>query len=412
MFWKLLKKEIKELINVGAIVSLVVLSVIYGSLGRAFEGTMKEAAKRPVVAIVNQDEGDLSQVLIDAAAGVSELVYVGEDVERAVETVRKRNGVAVLIVPGDFSENLKNGTKATVDIKWVIKGTGIRDMVSTAVLMGVIENAKKSLSARLLGGGNAFVVLEPIDVRHSTYIRNLFIEGRSPAEIQSMLSMQNVLIPLLILMVMVMTGSSLITSLAMEKENKTLETLLTMPVRRETIVASKLVASAVAGVVFAGIYMLGFYMYLKPFYQSSPLPMLQLSPGDYVLIGLSLFLSILSGLSICMLLGLMSSDTKSAGMLSLPVSLLGLIAMFVNMFRDFPNLSLPLKVLVFAIPFSHPMMAQKLLIYGERDIVLYGLIYMAVFSATLMTLSVRLFNSDYVLLGKSPTLEKITSRLS
>lgn len=412
MFWKLLKKEVRELINVGAVVSIIVLSIVYGSLGKAFEGTMREATKRPVVGIVNLDGGDLSWLLVDAVSGVSEVVYVGDNVEKAVETVKERNGSAVLVVPEDFSTKLRSGTKATVEVKWIMKGTGLGDTISTAVLSSVIEGAKKSLSAQLLGGENAWIILEPIEVRHSTYIRDLLVEGRSPSEIQAMTSMQNVMVPLLIQMVIVMTGSSLITSLAMEKENKTLETLLTMPVGRETIVASKLVASAVTGVVFAGIYMVGFYTYLKPFYKSSPIPMFQLSFGDYVLVGLSLFLSILSGLSLCMLLGLTSSNTKSAGLFTLPVSLLGLISMFINMFKDFPNLSLPLKVLVFAIPFSHPMMAQKLLLYGEKALVVYGLIYMAAFSITLMAFSVKLFNSDYVLLGRPFTIGKLIDKRS
>jgi ABC-type Na+ efflux pump permease subunit len=48
-------------------------------------------------------------------------------------------------------------------------------------------------------------------------------------------------------------------------QNKTLETLLTMPIKKSYIITGKIVASAIVSLVMALVYMVGFSYYLRAF---------------------------------------------------------------------------------------------------------------------------------------------------
>ena len=65
------------------------------------------------------------------------------------------------------------------------------------------------------------------------------MSGISPITISSVMSSQSFIMPLIVMMVIIYAGSIVISSMGSEKENKTLETLLTMPVSRTSIVFGK-----------------------------------------------------------------------------------------------------------------------------------------------------------------------------
>jgi ABC-2 type transport system permease protein len=69
------------------------------------------------------------------------------------------------------------------------------------------------------------------------------------------------------------------------------------------------------------------------------------------------------------------------------------------MFKDFDTIPTVLQVLVFAIPFTHPMMAMRALMLDNYSLVIGGIAYTAVFTAIMVWVAVRIFNSDRLLTG-------------
>jgi len=192
----------------------------------------------------------------------------------------------------------------------------------------------------------------------------------------------------------------------LEKENKTLETLLTLPVKRTSIVAGKIIASAIIGLLLAIIYMLGLGYYLMSFQMGVSQAALTsfnltLSGTDLVLIGLSIFVTLIAALAFCMLLGTMAKNYKSAQTLTFPVAMLALIPMFITMFKDFDTLPLALKGVLFGIPFSHPMMAPRALIFDDYLMVIGGIIYVSIFALVMIILAVWVFKTDRLLTGST-----------
>jgi ABC-2 type transport system permease protein len=188
----------------------------------------------------------------------------------------------------------------------------------------------------------------------------------------------------------------------MEKENKTLETLLTMPVRRSHIVVGKMIGSALVGMIMAAIYMIGFSRYMGSF-QSSDINLadfdLTLGMQDYLLVGVSLFTALLAGLSLCIVLGTFAKNYRSAQALIFPITAVALISAFIVMFKDFDTIPAVLRIIVFAIPFTHPMMAMRSLMLDNYALVVGGIAYTAIFTVVMVVVAVRIFNSDRLLTG-------------
>ncbi len=106
------------------------------------------------------------------------------------------------------------------------------------------------------------LVLTPTKRIDTTFFKGKEIEGLSPSTLSNMLMSQSIVIPIVVMMLIIMAGASVISSMGLEKENKTLETLLTLPVRRSHIVIGKMVGSALVGMIMAAIYMIGFSRYM------------------------------------------------------------------------------------------------------------------------------------------------------
>ena len=120
-----------------------------------------------------------------------------------------------------------------------------------------------------------------------------------------------------------------------------------------------------------------------------------------ILIGVSIFVTLVAALAFCMLLGTMAKNYKSAQTLTFPVAMLALIPMFLTMFKDFDTLPLALKAAIFGIPFSHPMMAPRALIFDDYLLVIGGIIYVSIFAIIMILLTVWVFKTDRLLTGST-----------
>lgn len=88
--------------------------------------------------------------------------------------------------------------------------------------------------------------------------------------------------------------------------------------------------------------------------------------------------------------------------------MLALIPMFLTMFKDFDTLPMALKGILFAIPFSHPMMAPRALLFDDYLIVIAGIIYVSIFAIVMIMVAVWIFKTDKLLTGStSNTITKL-----
>lgn len=407
----IIKKEVKELLTPATLIPIIIMAVVFASLGGVIGGAQKSLEDKPVIGIVDLGQSDLSGVAYYALNSTSKMVYSynGTDsakIQEGLNKVQSASGAALLVFPANFSQRILANQSGIVQVYWLMKGAGALEGVQSSVVGLSISQMNHNVSMYLLDNKvqvASALILSPTQLSETTVFKDHVMNGISPTQITSVMSGQSIVIPLIIVMVIIMAGSMVITSMGTEKENKTLETLLTLPVSRTSIVAGKLAGAAIVGLIMAVIYMIGMGYYMSSLTASAAVDLSKYGIGlnlfDYVLVGISLFLALISALALCMLLGIFTKNYKAAQSMTMPITFLALIPMFILIFSDFDTLPLVGQVLVFAIPFSHPMIAMQELMFGNTGIVIAGIAYEAIFASVTMFIAVSLFKKDIVLTG-------------
>jgi ABC-2 type transport system permease protein len=407
----IIKKEVRELMTPTTFIPIILIAIMFGSLGNAIGSIEEEIQEKPVIGYIDADNSNLSFIATSILNNFADVAFNStdiSDIETGIGKLKNEEGIALYIIPSNFSDNIYNSDPGEIKIYWIMRGAGILDSITSAVVEELINIINTNISYELISANatvNATTALTPTYRNETTYFKNKELQGVSPSDIAGIMSSQSSFIPIIIMMIIIMAGSTVISSMALEKENKTLETLLTLPVKRVSIVAGKIISSAIIGLMLAVIYMIGFSYYMSSLEVSGSINLAQLglvlSPTDLLLLGLSVFVTLIAALSLCMLLGTMAKNYKSAQTLTFPVTLFALIPMFMTMFKDFDTLPLALKGFLFGIPFSHPMMAPRALLFDDYLLVISGIIYVIIFSIVLIAIVVWVFKTDRLLTGST-----------
>jgi ABC-2 type transport system permease protein len=70
------------------------------------------------------------------------------------------------------------------------------------------------------------------------------------------------------------------------------------------------------------------------------------------------------------------------------------------MYVDVNALPLAIKILLYALPFSHPIIAAKAVTMGDYLTVIFGIVYVAIFTLVIMYAASRLFATEKILTAK------------
>lgn len=434
----IIRKELRELLTPGSVVSVLIMVVLLASLGGLIGGEVDSAAEPPTFGLV-VDEGEyydgwdpyqsLSDYYSNAGYDPSQKIVLldcGRDSDSILSAMDELGLSNVIVIPDKetVAECIRNNEVIDVQQYYRYEPTGMfGSTVSTTVMSSLISVLNASLSAVLQTGDVDYdFIMSPISSGGdsiSTIVNGTVHSNVTPSQISNEITSQTLMIPIVIMIIIMMVGSIVISSIGSEKENKTLETLLTMPIKRTSIVSGKIVAAAIVGLVYGLAYMVGMSFYMGSLMGdmgSSGVDMqalgMSLDATDWVLVMASMFLSIVCALGICMILGAFAKNYKSAQTMTMPISILAMIPMFVIMFTGWYGAGGFIQAITFAIPFSHPMMAMQALMNGDLTLVLGGIAYMAVFAVATILITVRLYNSDILItgLGQNKYVQALTGR--
>ena len=413
-FYNLVRKEMKELVTRQFILSLVAMVVIYGMLGKFIGGIREEQETKPItVTIMDLDKTYASRDFINRMNQREEVemeVIEEGSREEALQKTQERGEKALLIMPPGFGEKIEQKRAAELEAYSIIKGMSMTAFIGRSI-MGVVNSLSRQMSLdfiqEIAPDRDANDLVYPLRAKEFVVVKGKAAPG-SLGIIEGFAMSQSVLIPVILMMAIMYSGMMVIGSMGMEKENKTLETLLTLPVKRSSIVVGKMAGAAIVALIMAAVYMIGFTYYMSALTpETSGAGMtaikelgLMMTPVGYLLLGASLFLAILTALSLAMILGLFVQDSRSAQSMAMPMVLLVIFPFIVMMFKDVGSLPLALKVAIYLIPFSHPTIAARALVFRDYLPVIGGMIYMGLFAATLVYITVRIFNTDKILTAR------------
>jgi ABC-2 type transport system permease protein len=319
------------------------------------------------------------------------------------------------VICPDFYDNIFSSpvvVKGQMMLYFQFEASGLFGGASSSMAQSIVAVVNERISQALVSSvpGLGPSASSPIDMGSTyTYVNGEVVENVTPIEISSALMSQNFTMPLIIMVILTMIGSIVISSMGNEKENKTLETLLTMPVKRTTIVTGKLISAAIAGLVFGAAYLVGMMFYMEGMTATMVSSVdladigLTLSITDWAIVMVMMFLAILSALGMCMILGAFTKNFKAAQTMILPLAIMAMIPMFIIMFMGWESLPTIGKVLLSLIPFTHPMMVVDNLMFGNMTMVALGIGYLFAFSALMVFITVRLYKSDILITGIGQT---------
>jgi ABC-2 type transport system permease protein len=243
----------------------------------------------------------------------------------------------------------------------------------------------------------------------STIINGEIQAGVDPNTLSGLLFIQSLALPITIMILLTYAMQIAATSVAMEKEEKTLETLLTAPVDRFAILMGKLSGSMFIAGIGAIAYMFGYNYMLGSFANMAQtgapgvdLAALGLTPSlfDYTLLGLSLFVTLLSALALAVIMSAFAEDVRGATALIGYIYPVIFVPSLALMYLDINSLPLFVKAIFYAIPFSHPVIASKAVVLGDYATVVFGIVYVAAFTIVIMYIASRLFATEKILTAK------------
>jgi ABC-2 type transport system permease protein len=417
-FLNLLVKEVKELITLQLLISLLFTIFLFYFIGQIAKTEMKKAMRTQKIAVLNLDDSPFSEQLIGnlKTANFQAEMVENRDKQKAIDATMATDTNLLLVIPQGFGASLETPEIKEIETYSYLRTFSLVGSRSSVIINSVIRAINEYLSNDFIKKKIPEVspekVKNPIKSRDFVLVKDRMAEGKAEA-VAGFVSSQSLFLPVILMMIIIYASQMVISAIAMEKQNKTLETLLTVPISRTSIVTAKMLASGLVGLVSAVIYMFGFRFYMSGFMGdisqaaaasgiSGVIQKLGLTMDTkgFIILGISLFIAILVALALATILGVLAEDYRSAQSLIMPLIFLVMIPYFLSFFSDPKTLSLPAKIFLFAIPFSHPFLLTQNLYLENYGAILYGILYMLAVFIILIIIAARIFSTDRVLTMK------------
>lgn len=411
-FGNVLVKELKELIRdpkilLGMIIVPLLMFPVLGAIMGFSVQTAQEKAATATTLVLNNDVGGNYSDLFISFMNASLRVYVVNNTtpEQALvqDLLSRYNSTYFLEIPRGFTANMTQHLN--------MNNTSVRASVNSYSVFsggGAFENIGTSLIDSSVDQFNRYLAPDVLAVQKSTVIKGKIEQGVDPSVLSTLMISQAIAMPITIMILLTYSMQIAATSVAMEKEEKTLETLLTLPMDRFAILMGKLAGSVLVAGVGALTYMVGFTFYMNSFsgLMSSganiDLASLGLVPSllGYLLLGISLFVTLLSALALAVVLSAFADDVRSAQSLVGYIYPLLIIPALLMMYVDFNSLPTWLRIVLFVIPYSHPILASKAVTMGDYSTAVWGIIYVSLFTIGILYAASRLFATEKILTAK------------
>jgi len=416
-FANLLKKEIRELVTLQLALSLAFTVILFSFIGQVSRKEVRKATGVQTISALDLDGSAASQGLLKGLESARfEIRRIEEKTrDEAIDLARTGESKLLLVIPAGFGDSLGSLTPGEIETYSYLRSFSLIGTRSQVVVRGVLSALNNVLSDKVLRdklpGIDPGSLKNPIKSKDFVIVRDRMAEG-SAGQVAGLVSSQSLLIPIILMMIIIYSSQMVISAVAMEKQNKTLETLLTVPIRRTSIITAKMLSAGLVGLISAGIYMVGMKSFLggigeeaaQAGAQGGAAIMRQLglyfSTSGYLILGAAIFLAILVALALAMILGVLAEDFRSAQNMIMPLMFMVMIPYFISLFADINTLSLPLKIFFLAIPFTHPFLVSQNLYLGNYGMIFGGLVYMLVVFTGLVLFAARVFTSDKILTMK------------
>ena len=128
----IIKKEIKELLTPATILPIVILAIIYGTMGSSIAGIQEQSQEPPIIGVIDEDNSTFSTNAVNILNESARVMFNSSSVfdkQKGLEELKQKNGVALIVIPSNFTENILNKQSGQIEIYWIMKGAGVLDTI-------------------------------------------------------------------------------------------------------------------------------------------------------------------------------------------------------------------------------------------------------------------------------------------
>ncbi len=432
MLKTLVVKEVKDLLRDRKILFAMIIMplIIYIGMG-AVMGAMIEQSIKQVeetikagvkVAVLNQDEGPWSKLFIDYVKKYwnATIVYINDtNITRALSTTDTLGLKALYVIPKGFSTNISNEKPGVIQIYFILHDLSVTSMGILSAYNSIVNGFSKYLSSIIITNTTkvnpAFAML-PVVSSSKVLLSGTLVDSNIVQAVSGQLFM----LPIAPMLVIGYAASIAAMSIGVEKEEKTLEVLLSLPIRRRDIVLSKLTGSLIISLLASVSMLIGFSYYMNRMssigVNTSEATQLSVTGGIFSLIGIpglivylvSVFLAVFLASTLGLYLGSFGENVRSAQSMVGYIWIIVFFPLYIAVFTDFALDPLAKIIAISLIPFAAPLVVLKAFISGKIVYAILSVVSGLGLLGLITYLLTKRFEGEKLLVGKPRRKKKKT----
>jgi len=385
----LIAKEVKDLLRdprvilpfvIGALIMPVVGLVIMIPMRAGIEQVIMGAR---TVGLVDLDGSTYSSQLARwlSEKGVSVVELQPGSPRQLAEQAASRMLSVVLIVPKGFGESLERKQPANITVLNVLKEVSLFGAVGSAPIISLVE--EYTLNALTSGTPlRPEVLRSPLRRSELTYLVSKGVQLPGDPAGYFALTMAAFLVPLLVIGLALTPMQMAATSMAVENEERTLETLLTLPVKPKDILLAKLLGMFAVALLGSLLEIAGLLAYFFIVFSQMPFAGELQQPAEaaqllgaqlgvlqgfidfsgVAFLGTSILLSLFFFAALGVIVGALSRDVRIASTVIGPLGFLAVIPSYAIIFMSSEMMGPALRTAFYILPLTQPVIAAKDLI--------------------------------------------------
>jgi len=243
--WALVIKEVKELVRdpkilIGVILMPVLIFPVMGSAIQISQESVQRAVRGASFAVFTDDEGFVTEALLEYLYTNNTVVPIeAGTLQEALTFFTSIDSNSMVYIPKGYNENITLGKQGGVKIYANLKSLNMAETQSTDLVSNLINiynyyfsiTKIQTLLTQQGAIGTATGYRSPITIDYASILKGSVLEI-PPSAIFSLVMSQSIMLPIMVMMMVMFAIQMAATSIALEKEQKTLETLMTLPVNR------------------------------------------------------------------------------------------------------------------------------------------------------------------------------------
>ncbi len=417
-FKTILYKELKSMIRdpkiiIAMIISpFIIVGLMYGIMIFSTQQMVRETLYgKGTIIYIDNDHGYWARNFTSYLEKIGYKLVKTNSSEELFNKISDRRIVCGIIIPKGFSENITRNKTAYLKIYVYVHSPSMTSLMSKTKIFTIIDSFSENLTAISLTmhGLNPKYVMKPVNTSINILLRDKLVKVEDFESVIGSMILASIFIPLLVMILASFLVQLTSTSIAVEKEEKMFETILSLPINRFEFIAAKIVAAVLVGFLGLGLYGVLFLWYfssianistsgstsspifasISTVYSPSTIPLLIIA-----LIGMILFIL---GLSI--ILALFVEDVRSAQMLTSYIVLPLVFMMIINMFLDISGYDPLTRHLLALIPLLNIGFLSTYMFIED-----YVSIYITAFSSIIYALIIMYIASKLISTEKVFTL--------